>query len=383
MSNKRVYDINFYDLKDKKQNTRDMVEYQLDRTLSMFKWKNLPKTIPERSLELYLQTNGFVLLTKHNDEYCIYYGGLGGEPDYLYRPTIATIANPAQRFDAQLKIAWEVDEDTPEDAAVICINDPLLKGLLPIYQKYASQLAENELTLWLTDILTRMPWLLSAQDDKTKKSAELLLSNIFEGKLGVVIDSAFLEGIKEHVLNNSNHQSLAALMQLHQYYKASWFNEVGLNAMQNQFKKEAISDSEQQMNTDTLTPLVDIMLANRKDFCERVNQLYGLDISVELNSAWKDNEIEEEASIEAIEEDETDTELSENDIEETPNEETTDEETLNDNEEQSEDEKVENTDIEIVEETFENFEEKLDEIIEAVDELKGEEEETEDEDSTT
>ena len=383
MSNKRVYDINFYDLKDKKQNTKDMVEYQLDRTLSMFKWKNLPKTIPERSLELYLQTNGFVLLTKHNDEYCIYYGGLGGEPDYLYRPTIATIANPAQRFDAQLKIAWEVDEDTPEDAAVICINDPLLKGLLPIHQKYASQLAENELTLWLTDILTRMPWLLSAQDDKTKKSAELLLSNIFEGKLGVVTDSAFLDGIKEHVLNNSNHQSLAALMQLHQYYKASWFNEVGLNAMQNQFKKEAISDSEQQMNTDTLTPLIDIMLANREDFCERVNQLYGLDISVELNSAWKDNEIEEEASIEAVAEGETNTELSENEIEETSNEETTDEETLNDNEEQSEEETTENTDIKVVEETFENFEEKLDEVIEAVDELKGEEEETEDEDSTT
>lgn len=383
MSNKRIYDINFYDLKDKKQNTKDMVEYQLDRTLSMFKWKNLPKTIPERSLELYLQTNGFVLLTKHNDEYCIYYGGLGGEPDYLYRPTIATIANPAQRFDAQLEIAWEVDDDTPEDAAVICINDPLLKGLLPIHQKYASQLAENELTLWLTDILTRMPWLLSAQDDKTKKSAELLLSNIFEGKLGVVTDSAFLDGIKEHVLNNSNHQSLAALMQLHQYYKASWFNEVGLNAMQNQFKKEAISDSEQQMNTDTLTPLIDIMLANREDFCDRVNQLYGLDISVELNSAWKDNEIEEEASIEALGEGDTDTELSENEIKETPNEETTDEETLNDNEEQSEEENTENTDIKIVEETFENFEEKLDEVIEAVDELKGEEEETEDEDSTT
>lgn len=379
MSNKRIYDINFYDLKDKKQNTKDMVEYQLDRTLSMFKWKNLPKTIPERSLELYLQTNGFVLLTKHNDEYCIYYGGLGGEPDYLYRPTIATIANPAQRFDAQLKIAWEVDEDTPEDAAVICINDPLLKGLLPIHQKYASQLAENELTLWLTDILTRMPWLLSAQDDKTKKSAELLLSNIFEGKLGVVTDSAFLDGIKEHVLNNSNHQSLAALMQLHQYYKASWFNEVGLNAMQNQFKKEAISDSEQQMNTDTLTPLIDIMLANREDFCERVNQLYGLDISVELNSAWKDNEIEEEASIEALGDGETDTELSENEIEETPNEETTDEETLNDNEEQSEEETTDNTDIKVVEETFENFEEKLDEVIEAVDELKGEEEEQKDE----
>lgn len=379
MSRPKFYDINFYDMHNKAKNTKDQVEYMIDRTMSMFKWNNLPKTIPQRSLELYLQTQGFVLLTKHNDDLCIYYGGLGGEPDYLFRPTVATVSNPAQRFDAQLPIAWEVDEDTPENSAVIGLNDPLLKGILPINQKYASQLSENELTIYLVDILCRCPWLLSAQDDKTKKSAENFLKNIMEGKFGVVDDSAFLEGVIEHVLSTGQHQSLGALMQLHQYYKASWFNELGLNAMQNQFKKEAISDSEQQMNTDTLTPFIDIMLDCRKDFCDRVNALYGTDISVELASAWKDNEIEEEAMIEEITNPEENEELSENEVEDTKSEETTEEEELETTEEQNEEESEDTQEEDSVEEQLDNIEEKVDEILEEI----SEEEDTENENSTT
>lgn len=291
---RKFYDINFYDLKDKTKNTRDMVEYMIDRTMSMFKWEGLPSSIPQRSIELYLQIHGFVLLTEHEGEYCIYYGGLGGEPDYLYRPTIATIANPAQRFDAQLTIGW--DKEDTECECVIGLNDTLLKGLLPLNQKFASEMAENEISLWLANILSRMPWLLSAQDDKTKKSAENFLTNILDGKLGVVEDSAFLDGVKEHILSNGQHQIIAQLVQLHQYYKSTWYNELGLNAMQNGMKKEAISDSEEQMNQDILKPLITTMLECRKDFCERVNERYGLELSVDLDSSWLDNEKELEVA---------------------------------------------------------------------------------------
>ena len=323
------YDINFYDLHNKNQNTRDMVEYNIDRIMSMFKWNNLPKTIPQRSLEMYLMFSGFVLLVKHNDEYCIYYGGLGGEPDYLYRPTIATIANPAQKWDAQLPISWDIDKDTSTEndgVAVIGLNDPMMKGLLPILRKYSSLISENELTLWLTDILTRMPWILSADNDKDKAAADEFIRNVFDGKLSAIQSSAFLEGLKEHILNNNNHQSINSLIMLHQYYKSSLFQELGLNSLLNSTKREAISESEENANNDILTPLIDIMLDCRKDFCDRVNTLFGLDISVELNSAWKDNDIEQEAMIDEITNPE---ELSENNVEDTQSDEIKDKEEQN------------------------------------------------------
>ena len=113
---------------------------------------------------------------------------------------------------------------------------------------------------------------------------------------------------------------------LHQYYKSSLFQELGLNSLLNSTKREAISESEENANNDILTPLIDIMLDCRKDFCDRVNTLFGLDISVELNSAWKDNDIEQEAMIDEITNPE---ELSENNVEDTQSDEIKDKEEQN------------------------------------------------------
>lgn len=365
---KKCYDINFYELTDKKQNTRDMVEYMINRTMSMFKWDNLPDTINQRTLELYLQTHGFVLLTYHEEQPYIYYGGLGGEPDVYYRPTIATIANPAQNFTAQLTIGW--DKGDTECECVIGLNDILLKGLLPLHQKYASEMAENELSMWLSNVLARMPWLLSAQDDKTQKSAEEFLKNIFEGKLGVVTDSAFLDGIKEHVLSNSNHQILASLIQLNQYYKASWYNELGLNAMQNGMKKEAISDSEEQMNQDILKPFITTMLECRKDFCERVNERFGLDISVDLDSSWLDNEEELELMQEQEESEVLDDDSELRGTGDSDSSSESDSDTVSDNDNTDLDSDSDNRVEEIIEESVQELKEAVEDI------LNGEESET-------
>ena len=40
------------------------------------------------------------------------------------------------------------------------------------------------------------------------------------------------------------------------------------------------------MNDDALMPLIDQMLACRKKACKQINDLFGLNIDVELNSAW-------------------------------------------------------------------------------------------------
>ena len=57
-------------------------------------------------------------------------------------------------------------------------------------------------------------------------------------------------------------------------------------------KKEAISESEQAMNEDVLKPLIDTMLECRQKACEEINAMFDLNISVNLNSSWKDNQDE-------------------------------------------------------------------------------------------
>lgn len=289
--NRKLYKLDLYDFKNKLETTCDYIDYMTTRCMSMFKWENLPETIPQDVLELYLQGNGNCFFTKVNDNFYVFTGGLGGEPDYNYRPTLYTVANPALNYNASLKIG--------EDGILIK-NDPLIKGLLPLHKRYATILANNEISLHIADINLRIAFLLSSTDDNTTKSAEKYLKDIEDGKLGIIADDGFVESIKAQPLA-TNERILTALIEYQQYVKSSWFNELGLNSNFNGMKKEAISDSEQAMNEDVLKPLIDTMLECRQKACEDINAMFDLNISVSLDSSWKDNQEELELEHDILE----------------------------------------------------------------------------------
>ena len=82
--------------------------------------------------------------------------------------------------------------------------------------------------------------------------------------------------------------------------KASLYNELGLQSNYN-MKRESINSGESQLNEDMLHPLIDDMLRERQIALEKVNAMFGTNITVEFNSAWEINEREETAAIEQIE----------------------------------------------------------------------------------
>ena len=282
-----------YNFRDKQAYMYDHIQYMLTRTQSMFKWSGLPETIPENHLEEYIQMYGFACIAKANDgKLYAFWGGLGGELDAYYDPTICTVANPYLK----LSKTYKIDED-----CVIIRNDPFFKGIIPLLQRYGSQLAENDLSMWMASINTRVQAILSACDDDTRKAAEKYIDDVYEGKLSVIGKNPFLDDdLKADTINSSSKTStLGDLIEYHQYLKASEYNELGLNANYN-MKREALNSAESSINDDILFPLVDIMLKFRKKGAEAVNKMFGTNISVELNSSWKDNKREEEAEIEAL-----------------------------------------------------------------------------------
>ena len=275
-----LFDVDYLE-NNKKNNAKQKIGeshvlYMLNRTQAMFDYEGLPETIPARNLEIILQLNGNCFATKVNGDYYVFAGGLGGEPDVYYEPTIYTVANPALNFSKCL----EIDKD-----GVLIRNDSYGVGLLPMFKKYASLLTENEITMRVCDITTRMAFLLSAADDRTKASAEQFLERILDGKLGVISDNAFLESLKVNPTTSNNAIRLTDLIEYQQYLKAAWFNDLGINANYN-MKRESISPNEAQLNDDALLPLVDDMLEARKLGIEKFNNMYGLDVKVSLSSSW-------------------------------------------------------------------------------------------------
>lgn len=265
-----------YDFNDKELAVRNYIAYMLDRTQRIFEYKGLPDTVPKRMLEFLLQVNGYACFGECNGELYAFYGGLGGEPDAYYRPTVCVVANPFLKFNKTFKI----DKD-----CVIMRNDSLLYGLLPLFSRYATAMAENDISFRLSSVNTRIEFLLSAPDDATKAAAEKFLKDIEEGKQGVIASNEFLEGIKAQEVGRSM-RTFTDLIEYQQYLKASWFNEIGLNANYN-MKREKLSTTESQMNNDALLPLVEDMLEQRRLACEKINEMFGTDISVEFASSWE------------------------------------------------------------------------------------------------
>lgn len=274
-------------VKDKNASAKSYMRYMLIRLQKMFKYENLPETIPKEMLETYLITNGTCFITEVNGNLYAFTGGLGGEPDPYYRPTLYTVANPALNISKNYKIGEE---------GVLCTNDDMCYGLVPLMSRYASLLAENILTIRSADVMLRVLALLTAPDDKTRIAGETYLKKLEQGEFGVIAENRFFDGIKMQSPPSNNGSYLTQFIELHQYLTGSFFNEIGLNANYN-MKREAINESESSLNEDSLLPLSENMLHCRKKFVEQVNKMYGTEISVDFDSAWKQNMIEADLSL--------------------------------------------------------------------------------------
>ena len=279
------------DFKDKHHRLFDFITYMLNRTQSMFKYSGLPESIPQRDLELIIQCRGCAGIAKVNDTLYAFGGDLGGEQNAYYMPTLFTVSNPYLEYSASLEI---------DKQCCIIPNDSSYRGLIPLISKYGTLLVENELSLNIASINSRIISLISAPDDRTAESAREYLKQVIEGKIGIISSNEFFEGIKVSPYGGTKDRSILDLLEYEQYIKASLYNELGLNANYN-MKREALNSGESKLNDDLLFPLVDDMLRCRQNALEKVNEMFGTDIRVELASSWEDNEEEVDAAQEALE----------------------------------------------------------------------------------
>lgn len=273
-------------LNDKKRMLRQAIFQMLNKSVKIFKYSGLPDTIQTKDLETQLQVGGFAIWKKVNDKLYTFQGGLGGEPNPYYLPTIATVANPALNFTENLEIDTE---------CVVMLNDFYYQGLMPLFNKYGELLTEAEISLKYAIINARVPALIQADNDATYKSAEDFLEKVIKGEgYGVIASKEFFDGIRSHDFYKQAY--IKDLIESIQYIKGSWYNEIGLNAAFN-MKREAINEAEATLNEDILYPTVDSMLECRRYALEKVNEMFGTNISVELDSVWKQNRKQEKLAI--------------------------------------------------------------------------------------
>ena len=267
-------------LEDKSALIKSYVLYMLEQTVQIFEYDDLPDTIPQKELEILHQINGFAIWKNVNDKLYVFHGGLGGVLNEYYHPTRAIVSNPYLKFNKDM----EIDKD-----CVVTFNDKLRYSLTPMFNKYASLMAECDITFRFALINARIPYLITADDDNTKDSVEKVLSDIKSGeKLGVVLTRKILDknGMFTSEFGKTTNGNIKDLIELRQYIKSSLYMDLGIQSNYN-MKRESLNSSETTMDESVLLPLIDDMLQERKDGLERVNKMFGTNITVKLSSSWE------------------------------------------------------------------------------------------------
>ena len=254
----------------------NFIDNMLIKCRAMFKWRGLPITIPERILEQFLTENGNCVFTKIDTEYYVFTGGLGGELNEYYEPTLYTVANPYLKISK----AYNIDEN-----CVLMRNDSKMRGLLPILSKYAVLVNDCEMSLNMLSVVLRAQYIISANDNRTVEGANTFIKKLASGDFSAIGSNAFLDGIKISDTGKSS-GLIHDMIELTQYLRASAYNEIGLDANYN-MKRERLTENEVDLNQSILIPLAQDMLIERKNACKKINEMYNLNIEVDLASVWE------------------------------------------------------------------------------------------------
>lgn len=270
-------------LTDKHKLLKQFKNNQLNKSLTMFEWSNLPDTIPAVELEKMLQINGYAVLAEYQGKLYAFQAGFSGQDPYN-QPTKAIVNNPALKNNT----TYTIGED-----CIVIKNDDMKQGLNGIYEYYGQRLIENQITMLMTDYNLRMPFTISSSDDQTTQSAKMYLKKIIDGSLGVIGEQKLFKALSVTPTNSKQTATFADLYGYQQFIIAQLNNTIGL-ATNNNMKRERLTTNEIEVNKNASYPLVDNMLKNRQQAVDAINEMFNTDIRVEYSSIWRginDNDI--------------------------------------------------------------------------------------------
>lgn len=265
--------------KNKKKIINEYMKMFFIRTNTMFEYDGLPETIPKEDYQLIKQRFGSVTIGKANNEKIYaFYGGLGGEWNEYYHPTLSIVTNPYLKFGKNYKI--DVD-------CVVIKNDIFYNGLYNINLKYAELLTECDISIRKCLLNIRVDNVLESKDNSQDESIRKFFENVENGDFGYITSKKLMDNSLMNIHNTASKTSnpLKDLIEMRNYIESCWWMEFGLNANYN-MKRESLTDAETNADDMTMLPLIDQMLNEEQKGWDKINKMFNLNVKVRLSAVW-------------------------------------------------------------------------------------------------
>lgn len=260
--------------------TYDMYFNRLrDYALAMFEWSGLPDEVNTRFLELKMFEDGQVVF--YND------------PDYGYMAMPVMIGGQINHYGDPTTyeaVSFNYKRSLTPDEAVIIYNNYSRTSLIPVIRAYAYRLYQVEKTMDVNINAQKTPILLLA--DESQRMTLLQTYMNYEGNEPFIFGNK--SGFDKESIQAIETQAPFVSDKLMEYKHNLWneamtFLGVG-NAKQD--KKERLVSDEVSANDEQIQSTRFHMLQARQDACKKINDMFGLNVSVDfkLNLAQQQDE---------------------------------------------------------------------------------------------
>lgn len=249
-----------------------------------FSIEGLPDSCNERFFKLNLIFNGYAALIKDPD---LGYLSLG------VRPTVnSSQLNIYGEFPNVMAFGWNgfnkqytnymYGTDNTDAEAVICRDNDMMYPMINIIWMYAKRLTDTMRTLDITARKLKTPYFITC-DEAQKSSIKKILEDVDFNQDSIIANRSTMPNEFNVLQTGVQPESVRVLWEHYSNLESEIRTFLGINSAANLDKKERLVVDEAEAN-DILTDInIQYRLKSYQQFCDTVNNLWGLNISFVSN----------------------------------------------------------------------------------------------------
>lgn len=272
---------------------RYFTKYLLQKAMSVFEW-DLPETWNKDYFLYVLYCWGYVAVV-NTDKFGVIPQGCGLKGyDVFYAPTHAVIANPLLSGILEPRIGTQCE---------LLKLQPDFSGILDLVGHYAEQMALASQSVSVNLLNSKLSYVFTAKTKALAESLKKMYDQIASGEPAVVIDSRIKnaadgeETWKAFEQNVGGNYIVTNLLADLRKIEAMFDTEIGIPNANTDKRERLIQDEVNANNIETYSKCA-MWLENLQDACKRVNDMFGLSLSVrwreipEMGGASDDGNLE-------------------------------------------------------------------------------------------
>lgn len=181
-----------------------------------------------------------------------------------------------------------------DDCEIVYLTEPdkyfysMYGGLYGLIGRTATILADNDISINVAQKNTRLTTVISADDKPTAISAEAAIEAMYDGDPYKIAQSSLVSDLHSFPMTQAtSSREIVQLVEIRQYIYSHFYESIGIGQTHDNMKRERLISAELEDGVDLAAINIDDMLTTIREGLDRVNQMFGTEITVDLNPIVK------------------------------------------------------------------------------------------------